>query len=130
MPESSFNLLVIGLFGVPIAGLGILIGLLTVMKKELGLGDEMIGIITLMAFVPLMTAELGLLWLLWSNSRSVIRKPEKHRNAFSPNDVVVVGLPEGMPQPVGLSVPSVTEHTTRTLDAVPRRDGSPATNAL
>lgn len=123
MPESSFNLLIIGLFGVPIAGLGVIIGLLTVMKKELGLNDNLIGIVMLLAFSLLVIAELGLIWLLWSNSRSVKRAAKKQTQATLPSqDVVMRGLPESRHEPIDQPIPSVTEHTTRTLDAVPRRD--------
>lgn len=115
IPESSFNLLVIALLGVPIAGIGILIGLLTVMKKELGFGEEMIGFIVLMSFVLLLIAELGLIWLLRHHT-----KMSKRFYELQQPDVVIKGLPEGQNQPIHQPMQSVTEHTTRTLDAVPR----------
>ena len=121
IPQSSFNLIVIALLGVPIAGLGIIIGLLTVMKKELGFGEEFIGFIIFMSFVLLLIAELGLIWLLRHHT-----KMSKRSNELQPPllpqtpDVVIKGLPEGQIQPIHQPMQSVTEHTTRTLDAVPR----------
>lgn len=121
MPESSFNLLVGSLIGVPIAGLGIIIGLLTVMKRELGFGEEFIGFIIFMSFVLLLIAELGLIWLLRHHTKMSKRSDESHKPTMPPTpDVVIKGLPEGQMQPIYQPGQSVTEHTTRTLDAVPR----------
>ncbi len=125
IPESSFNLLVIALIGVPIAGIGVIIGLLTVMKKELGFGEEMIGVIVLMSFILLLIAELGLIWLLRHHTKMSKRSYEPQQPALPQTpDVVVKGLPEGQMQPIHQPMPSVTEHTTRTLDAVPREPRS------
>jgi hypothetical protein len=121
IPESSFNLLVIALIGVPIAGIGVIIGLLTVMKKELGLVDPMIGFIALMSFILLLIAELGLIWLLRHHKKMSKRSNESHQPILPQTpDVVIKGLPESQMQPIHQPMQSVTEHTTRTLDAVPR----------
>jgi hypothetical protein len=124
IPESSFNLLVIALIGVPIAGIGVIIGLLTVMKKELGFGEEMIGVIVLMSFILLLIAELGLIWLLRHHTKMSKRSNEPQQPALPQTpDVVIKGLPESQMQPIQ-PMQSVTEHTTRTLDAVPREPRS------
>ncbi len=126
IPQSSFNLLIIALIGVPIAGIGVIIGLLTVMKRELGFGEEMIGVIVLMSFILLLTAELGLIWLLrhhTKRSNEVGATPQPSSVSQLP-DVVIKGLPEGNIQPIYQPMQSVTEHTTRTLDAVPREPRS------
>lgn len=121
IPESSFNLLVIALLGVPIVGIGIIIGLLTVMKKELGFGEEMIGFIVLMSFILLLIAEIGLIWLLRHHTKMAKRSYEPQQPALPQTpDVVIKGLPEGQNQPIYQPMRSVTEHTTRTLDAVTR----------
>jgi hypothetical protein len=120
MSESSFNLLISAILAIPIAGIGIMIGLLVVMKKELGLSDELIGIITLMGFVLLLVSEGGLIWLLLHRTRTA--KKKKVVPAETPvqlPDVQMRGLNEGQPLSAQDSFPSVTEHTTRTLDAVP-----------
>ena len=69
MSESSFNLLVSAILAIPIAGIGIILGLLVVMKKELAFRDEIIATIALMAFVLLLVSEGGLLWLLIHRTR-------------------------------------------------------------
>jgi hypothetical protein len=120
MSESSFNLLVSAILAIPIAGIGIMIGLLVVMKKELGLRDELIGTISLMGFILLLVAEGGLIWLLLHRTRAP--KKKKALPAETPvqlADVQMRGLNAGQPRSAQDSISSVTEHTTRTLDAVP-----------
>jgi len=122
IPESSFNLLVGGLLAVPIAGIGLIIGLLTVMKRELGFGDEMIAIMALLCTALLLLTELGLLWLLWTSARhGRVRKAKPGQQNLPERDVELRGLPESRIEPADRQVQSVTEHTTRTLDAVPRK---------
>lgn len=122
LPLSSFNFLVAAMIGVPIAGTGVIIALLSVMKRGLGFGDEMIGAVILMSFILLMIAEVGLLWLLWMNTRKKkdldgpVQRPLSGRD-----DVVIKGLPESSIDPVASTPYSVTDETTRTLDAVPRK---------
>jgi hypothetical protein len=124
MSESSFNLLVAAILAIPIAGIGIIIGLLVVMKKELLLRDEIVATVALMAFVLLLVSEGGLIWLLIHRTRGA--KKEKKKAGLPPADtqrlpdVVMKGLNEGQPRTAQDAVSSVTEHTTRTLDAVPR----------
>jgi len=119
MSESSFNLLVSAILAIPIAGIGIIIGLLVVMKKELLLRDEIIATIALMAFVLLLVSEGGLIWLLIHRTRGARKKKKKVE--LPPADtqrlpeVVMKGLNEGQPQTAQDTVSSVTEHTTRTL---------------
>jgi hypothetical protein len=121
IPESSFNLLIVGLLAVPIGGIGLIIGLLIVMKKELGFGDEMIAIMALLCTTLLVVTELGLLWLLWTNSRhGRVKTGKRGKQSMPERDVELRGLPESRIEPVGQPVQSVTEHTTRTLDALPR----------
>lgn len=125
-PQTPVNLFVVTLFVVallviPIAGLGIIMGILTVMKKELGFGEEFIGFIVFMSFILLLIAELGILWLLRSHTKMSPRASEPQQPVFLQTpDVVIRGLPEGQMQPIHQPMQSVTEHTTRTLDAVPR----------
>lgn len=122
LPHSTFNFLVAALIGLPIAGIGVLIALLSVMKKGLGFGEEMIGAVVLMSFVLFMIAELGVLWQLWLHTRSPkLDNLSVAQTALGVEpDVVIKGLPESRIDPITSKPHSVTEHTTRTLDAVPR----------
>lgn len=126
MSESSFNLLVSAILSIPIAGIGIIMGLLVVMKRELGFRDEEIMTIALMSFILLMVSEAGLLWLLFHRTRGA--KKEKKAELLPADtrplaDVVMKGLNEGQPRTAQDIVSSVTENTTRTLDSVPRDRG-------
>ncbi len=125
-PQAPVNLFIVTLFVIallviPIGGLGIIMGILTVMKKELGFGEEFIGFIVFMSFILLLIAELGILWLLRGHTK-MSRWAIEPQQPFlpQPTDVVIKGLPEGQYQPIHQPMQSVTEHTTRTLDAVPR----------
>ncbi len=123
--QSSFNLLVIALLGVPIAGIGVIIALLTVMKKDLGFGEEIISVIVFMSFILLLIAELGLIWLLRHHTKMSKRSVETPQPTLPQTpDIVIKGLPESQVQPIYQPMQSVTEHTTRTLDAVPREPRS------
>lgn len=123
LPLSTFNFLIAALIGVPIAGLGVIIALLSVMKRGLQFGDDMIGLVMIMSFFLLLVSELGLIWLLWSNSARTPKVGErKETEALSPAaDVVIKGLPESRIEPISSVPPSVTDETTRALDAIPRK---------
>jgi hypothetical protein len=61
LATSSFNLLVGAALSIPVIGLGIIIGLMVVMKKELGFGDDMIFVVTFLTFLLLFMAEIGMI---------------------------------------------------------------------
>src|SRR4030095_15959889 len=71
LSESSLNVLLAGILGIPIAGLGIMIGLMMVMKKELGFGNEVIIAFTLLSFLLLLAAEGVFVWMLIHRARTV-----------------------------------------------------------
>lgn len=118
----SVNLLLSFTLALPLAGLAILLALLIVMKKALDFRDEMVIGIAIMTFVLLLVSEMGLIGMLWSRMRAARRStefPEEEAPRQFPA-VVMKGLNEGRPDTARDLVPSVTEHTTRTLDPVPR----------
>lgn len=118
LSEASFNTLLGGIIGLPIAGIGIIIGLLSVMKQELGFNDPMIVIITLMSFLMLIVAEITLIWLMIHRTKTV----KESGNSTQFKDVVIKNLnqaqtrrlAEGAQEPI----PSVIENTTRNLEPV------------
>jgi uncharacterized paraquat-inducible protein A len=123
--EGSFNFLIAALLGLPIAGIGVLIGLLTVMKRELGMSDNVVATIAFFAFFLLTISELGLLKLLLSATKTKARKAAKENfveepaartlNEAQPFDTVqpAPGMASGMGS-------SVTENTTRNFEPVYR----------
>jgi hypothetical protein len=122
LSESSFNLLVGSLLTIPIVGIGLILGLMVVMKRELGFRDEVVMSVVFLSFLLLLAAEAGFIWLMLSRTKR--RKAKTGKNETSEpaqlNEPVVKSLAE--PRPLGFSepVPSVTDHTTRTLDPVKR----------
>jgi len=118
LSEKSFGLLVCALAIVPIAGLALIIGLIGLMKKEMGFDDEMIFVFASMSFLLLLASEGALFWLLVHN----FRRPKKSvdlPNTAQLNKVEIKELNEARQGGIYDAVPTVTEHTTRSLGAIP-----------
>lgn len=116
VPES----LVWAIVGVAVGGLGLLIGLMAVMKNELHFANGMILIILLLSFALLIAAESAFIWLLFNSvRRAKLREPDAG-DITQFRGTATKELAE--PRERFLTEPalSVTEHTTRTLDPVPR----------
>ncbi|HEV7645210.1 MAG TPA: hypothetical protein VGO50_14800 [Pyrinomonadaceae bacterium] len=117
--EASFNFLIAALLGLPIAGIGVLIGLLTVMKKELGMGDNVVAAVAFFAFFLLTISELGLLKLLLSSVKTRKDSKESAENYRSEEPAPRI-LHEAQPfdavQPASGMGSSVTENTTRNFE--------------
>jgi hypothetical protein len=123
LSESSFNLLVAAVISIPIAGLGIIIGLMSVMKDTLGFSNELIVAFVIGAFALLFISETALLVLLMARRRIVRRgKDDDSRpkdNAQLP-DVVIKGVGGAKTRELVEPVPSVIDETTRSLETVAR----------
>lgn len=123
LSESSFNLLVASVLAIPIAGLGIIIGLMSVMKKELDFNNEMIFMFVAASFVLLLVSEAALIWLLMQRTRkgksNAVGDVQSKDNAELP-EVVIKGLSEAKTRALSEPVPSVVDNTTRHLEPVAR----------
>jgi hypothetical protein len=122
LSEKSFGLLVCALAVVPIAGLALIIGLIGLMKKEMGFENEMIFVFALMSFILLLASEGALFWLLMSH----FKRPKKTADDLQTRNVElkaveIKGLNEARQGGIYDDVPLVTEHTTRSLDTTPIR---------
>jgi len=113
LSESSFNFLIAALLGLPIAGIGLIIGVMSVMKKELGMANDAIAIVVMFCFFLLLTAEIGFMRLLLSRTSKPKKKVEKESR---PSEDTTRTLNEAQPFDVVQPVGSVTDHTTRTLE--------------
>lgn len=112
--------LVWAILGVSVGGLGVLIGLMAVMKNELHFANGLILLLSLLSFVLLLGAESIFIWLLLSSHR---RAQSREREADDRTQLKATATKElGAPQERLLNEPavSVTEHTTRTLEPVYR----------
>lgn len=117
--EASQNFVLAGILGLPIAGIGIMIGLISVLKKELDLPNDMVFGITMLAFLLLVISEVAFIITLWKRMKQP--KPGRAESPAVPQypaqmkDVEIKSLPESYSQPIG----SVTDHTTRQLEYEP-----------
>lgn len=122
LPASSFNFLVAAVIAIPTVGIGMIMGLLVLMKKELGLANDLTFAVLAMCFILLLASEGALLWLLISRA-----KRKKYENKIQPHNPELKNAKTKelqAPTSGGIyetGVPTVTEHTTRQLDAVPIR---------
>ncbi len=101
LSEASFNTLVGGVIGLPLAGIGIIIGLLVVMKQELGFVDPMIVTITLLSFVMLMVSEITLIWQLMRHTK---KAKETVSTESSFKDVVIKNLNQSQSRELGKGI--------------------------
>lgn len=122
LSEASFNTLVGGLIGLPIGGLAIIIGLLIVMKKELGFPDPSVMTITFLSFLLLLIAEAGLIWLLLHHTRTTKKTGNDVKlQEFAATELSGVQTREiGAARAQDFAVPltSVTENTTRSFEPI------------
>lgn len=111
--------LIWAIVAITVGGISVIIGLLAVMKEVIKFDTPLIAIIAFLCFSMLFIADVAFIWLLLSRSR-VAKKTVGNNNQLKENDThkfyeaPARELAEPMP------MPSVTEHTTRTLDAIPR----------
>ena len=114
LPASTYNLLVGGAIGIPIVGLGLIIGLIAALKNGMGFRDDFIFAISILTFFLLAIAEIGCFVMLLFRSRAPKSRKERQDQSRQLTDSPPRGLgsPTFEPVPVG----SVTDHTTRTLD--------------
>ena len=124
LAASSFNLLVGASVAIPVVGLGIIISLMAVMKNGLGFRDDMIFVVVFMTFLLLIIAEIGTIWMMISRTKKPKVKSATEPAIIFPKaandiDVDVKGLNASRFE----GIPSVTEHTTRTLDPIYRKPG-------
>lgn len=121
LSEASFNLLVASVLSIPIAGLGIIIGLMSVMKNQLGFSSELIITFVSLAFLLLLVSEAALIWLLMQRTRQIKEigdNPQLKANAQL-NEVVIKGLDAAKTRELAQPAPSVIDETTRHLEPIP-----------
>lgn len=119
LSEASFNTLVAGVIAIPIAGIGVVIGLMSVMKNELGFSNEVVIAFALMSFAILLAAEGVLIWLLLSRSGKV-KKTEENNQLKEAATQKLLEMPAR--SELNEPPPGIIEDTTRNLEPVPRRE--------
>lgn len=117
LSESSFITLVAGLMGIPIAGLGVVIGLMSAMK-EMGFSKELIIVFMSLGFLLLLAAEAVFIWLLVQNRAG--RADKEMGDNAGLKGVETRELGAAQMRELSEPVPSVTESATRPFEAIPR----------
>ena len=112
LSEASHNFLLAGILGIPIAGVGVLIGLMSVMKKELGFSNELVVAFASLGFLLLLAAEGVFIWTLIHRTRAARETGQEE----SASNVLGEARVRELPEPTSF----VTESTTRTLEPVLR----------
>jgi len=116
LSESSFNTLVGGMMGIPIAGLGIMIGLIAVMK-ETGFSKGLMIVFTALSFLLLVAAEAVFIWLLLHNRARTVQEGGDQAQL---KKVETKELGEAKVWELAQPMTSVTENTTRAFEPIPR----------
>ncbi|HMJ07519.1 MAG TPA: hypothetical protein VK468_00850, partial [Pyrinomonadaceae bacterium] len=100
--------------------------LMAVMKNGLGFRDDMIFVVIFMTFLLLFIAEIGTIWMMISRTKKPKVKSSKEPAAIAPKAVGELApvVMKGLNASTFEGIPSVTEHTTRTLDAAYRKSGN------
>ena len=94
-----------------VAGLGIMLGGALVLRKEAGLGQELIGVFMLFTFLIVALTE----FMLVRNLSKLTSSTEQPKYFPAPN-IAPQDLRLPHATPLGEPVPSVTDNTTRTLE--------------
>ena len=110
--ELSLDSLIWAIVSLLIAGVGVNIGLLAVMKKVVGFHEGLIITVTFLSFLALLTAEGVLIRILLG----VWRGNGRADNALRPNEQTTRELGEAQPRELPEPLPSVTEETTRAFE--------------
>nr|AIA12115.1 zinc-ribbon domain protein [uncultured bacterium] len=114
-PELFPDSLIWAIVSVFVVGLGCIIGLMSVMKKELGFNNGIIIAIALLSFLLLFMIEAVFVWLLWQRKREAKASDSFARaKEQTTKELDARSQARTLPQPV----PSVTERTTRSFDPI------------
>ncbi len=114
-PAATPESLVWAIVAVSVGGLAMLIGLMAVMK-EAGFSDMLIALFSLLSFLLLLGAESVFIWLMVRSKRAT---KEIAILAQSPK-LTTSKLGARQVRALSEAAPSVTEHTTRTLEPIYR----------
>ena len=122
LSETSFHVLIGALLTIPIVGIGLILAIMVVMKRELGFGEDPVLAVVMVSLILFLAAEAGVIWLMLTRTKKrKVVAPAGEKRGLGRADVTEKVLTEGQPLEFSAPAASVTDHTTRTLDPV-RRD--------
>ena len=111
--DPSIDSLIWGIVSVFVGGIGVLIGLLAMMKNLLDFHQGLLMFFSLLTFALITAIEAVFIWMLFSRNRPARRVPELEHEHRTTKEL------EGAPPRLladPIPMPSVTEHTTRSFD--------------
>ncbi|MET0754111.1 MAG: zinc ribbon domain-containing protein [Pyrinomonadaceae bacterium] len=110
--------------GITIGGIGVIIGLMAVMKNVIGFDTDVIMIVTLLSFFMLVIADVAFITLLLKRS-GALNKSKRNNTLKQAEIQKLVEMPAASSVRAALNEstlpPIVTEDTTRNLEPVMRK---------
>lgn len=119
--DLSSNALISGIVSVFVIGFISIVALLVSMKR-LGFVDDMIGIVILFSFLTMLFIEIMFMWLLFKRNRSYKEISDNAALKEKPIKEIYTAPARELSEPTFQPVSSVVEHTTRTLEHVPKNN--------
>jgi len=118
--QQSLDNVMWAIVGLTIVGLGVIIGLMAVMKEVLGFSIELIVAFTCVSFLMLIVAEAMFIRLFFQRMSALKKFGDNPRL----NETAAKELNEAQARQLTEPAASVTEHTTRNLESVLRQPKS------
>jgi uncharacterized membrane protein YvbJ len=113
LSEASFNTLVGSMVAVPIAGIGVIIGFLAVMRES-GFSPEITAVFVAAGFAILIAVEAVFIWLILRNTGKAGKIRVDKTNQLNQVEIKTLGEAQNLDYTQPFS--AVTEHTTRSLE--------------
>jgi predicted amidophosphoribosyltransferase len=112
LPRATYDSLIWGIVGTTVGGLGVLIGLMAVMKETLHFNDGLILAFSLLSFSLIAAADASLITLLLRNTR----RAKERNNEAEIREMITKELNAAQQRALREPAPSVSEHTTRSME--------------
>lgn len=108
--------------GITVGGIGVIIGLMAVMKNVIGFNNDVIMLVTFMSFFLVAIANTAFIVLLLKRNGVFRNKKENNDRLKEAATQKLVGMPAAQ-QLTDAMPPSIVEDTTRNLEPVMRKKG-------
>lgn len=114
--DLSSNPLISAIVSIFVIGFGCIVAILAIMKN-LGFTDEFTGLVVLFSFITMLTIEGLFMWLLLKRNKTGWEMSDSTAERELPAKELYAAPVRELQEPKPFEpMPSVTEHTTRTLE--------------
>ena len=117
--DLSSNALISAIVSIFVIGFGCIVAMLAIMKN-LGFRDDMIGVVITFSFITILLIEVMFMWLLFKRNQAPKETKTKPQLTEQPVKEIYAAPSNLLSESKFQPVPSVTEHTTRTLEPLPK----------